>query len=196
MTRLPTASAAEVASEVAVELRGRWARLLLVVLVLAVGAASGLVAPVVLGQMVDAVQDGTGQVHQLWGWGALLVLAALVGATATAAGVVIAARLYEAVVARLRERMVARAFQLPQRVVETAGSGDLISRATDDVAEISQAAPRIVPALTGSVFTVAVTLVGMAVIDLRYAAALRSEEHTSELQSRGQTVCRIMLEKK
>src|SRR5699024_11232406 len=46
------------------------------------------------------------------------------------------------------------------------------SRATDDVAEISQAAPRIVPALTGSVFTVAVTLVGMAVIDLRYAAAL------------------------
>ena len=172
MTRLPTASAAEVASEVAVELRGRWARLLLVVLVLAVGAASGLVAPVVLGQMVDAVQDGTGQVHQLWGWGALLVLAALVGATATAAGVVIAARLYEAVVARLRERMVARAFQLPQRVVETAGSGDLISRATDDVAEISQAAPRIVPALTGSVFTVAVTLVGMAVIDLRYAAAL------------------------
>src|SRR5690625_6807929 len=30
----------------------------------------------------------------------------------------------------------------------------------------------------------------------RYKAGLRSEEHTSELQSRGQLVCRLLLEKK
>ena len=172
MTRLPTANGAAVAREVAAELRGRWWLLALVVLVLTAGAASGLVAPAVLGQVVDEIQSGTGTVGLLWGWGLLMLAAALIGAAATAAGVVIAARLYEVVVAQLRERMVSHAFQLPQRVVEAAGSGDLVSRATDDVAEISQAAPRIVPVLTRSFFTVVVTLVGMALVDYRYALAL------------------------
>ena len=172
MTRLPTAPAGVVGREVAAELRGRWWLLAVVVLVLTVGAVSGLVAPAVLGEVVDTVQAGTGSVDLLWGWGALMLAGALVGAAATAAGVVIAARLYDTVVAQLRERMVVHAFRLPQPVVEKAGSGDLVSRATDDVAEISQAAPRIVPVLTRSFFTVVVTLVGMAVIDYRYALAL------------------------
>src|SRR2546428_4223452 len=33
-------------------------------------------------------------------------------------------------------------------------------------------------------------------VDLRYAWHLRSEEHTSELQSRSDLVCRLLLEKK
>src|SRR5437870_8316892 len=32
--------------------------------------------------------------------------------------------------------------------------------------------------------------------DARYTALMRSEEHTSELQSRGHLVCRLLLEKK
>src|SRR5690625_1516892 len=32
--------------------------------------------------------------------------------------------------------------------------------------------------------------------DIEYQTAVRSEEHTSELQSRGQLVCRLLLEKK
>src|SRR5439155_16397810 len=41
------------------------------------------------------------------------------------------------------------------------------------------------------------TLIRIEVIDeLARAAARRSEEHTSELQSRGHLVCRLLLEKK
>src|SRR5690625_6856118 len=38
--------------------------------------------------------------------------------------------------------------------------------------------------------------VGLDNIDVDYATKKRSEEHTSELQSRGQLVCRLLLEKK
>src|SRR5207253_8693495 len=39
-------------------------------------------------------------------------------------------------------------------------------------------------------------LVGATGVDHRLEACLRSEEHTSELQSRGHLVCRLLLEKK
>src|SRR5690349_24627518 len=38
--------------------------------------------------------------------------------------------------------------------------------------------------------------IGVAVADLESAIELRSEEHTSELQSRRDLVCRLLLEKK
>src|SRR3712207_8413548 len=38
--------------------------------------------------------------------------------------------------------------------------------------------------------------VGLAAVDLRRQPVLRSEEHTSELQSRQYLVCRLLLEKK
>src|SRR5690625_5732391 len=50
-------------------------------------------------------------------------------------------------------------------------------------------APRKLPLSIGPPGT---TTAGMSTL----AAAIRSEEHTSELQSRGQLVCRLLLEKK
>src|SRR2546421_6268712 len=44
---------------------------------------------------------------------------------------------------------------------------------------------------------IAVTALGLAAItDIRCLRARRSEEHTSELQSRSDLVCRLLLEKK
>src|SRR5690625_6198562 len=53
------------------------------------------------------------------------------------------------------------------------------------------------PALvtTGSLLVVA-NLVAFTVISHGLEAGARSEEHTSELQSRGHRVCRLLLEKK
>src|SRR5690625_922196 len=42
----------------------------------------------------------------------------------------------------------------------------------------------------------AIPIEGAELADDVYAAAARSEEHTSELQSRGHLVCRLLLEKK
>lgn len=74
--------------------------------------------------------------------------------------------------AELREQLVERAMNLPQGVVENAGTGDLVSRSSDDVAEVADAAPQIIPAFTTVVFTIIVTFAGVAALDLWYGLAL------------------------
>lgn len=168
---LPIATGAQVRAEVGVVMRGRRRVLALAVVVLVLSAAAGLIAPAALGGMVDAVgaADATGQVIRL---GVVMVAGALVEGLLLGLGVVLASRLAERLLAAVRERMVACALQLPQAVVERAGSGDLISRATDDVAMISEVAPRAVPAIGGAAFTIVTTVAGMAVLDWRFAIAM------------------------
>src|SRR3712207_7722382 len=48
----------------------------------------------------------------------------------------------------------------------------------------------------GTYFTLCVALEELARVDSSVAITLRSEEHTSELQSRQYLVCRLLLEKK
>src|SRR5439155_2947091 len=55
------------------------------------------------------------------------------------------------------------------------------------------------PGSMKTALSVLAALAGLAVLYLRFSkigALLRSEEHTSELQSRGHLVCRLLLEKK
>lgn len=148
---------------------------LAVVAVVAVGVASaaiGLVVPAVIGRLVDRVEEGTADGSTVAWSAAAMAVAAVLGAVGTAVTVVLAGRAYHAILAELRERLVDRAMTLPQGVVERAGTGDLVSRSSDDVAQIADAAPQIIPALTTSGFTIAVTVVGMTVLDGWYGAAL------------------------
>src|SRR5437588_7352992 len=48
----------------------------------------------------------------------------------------------------------------------------------------------------GFAFGIAARRVGVADAEARHPAAVRSEEHTSELQSHSDLVCRLLLEKK
>lgn len=137
-----------------------------------VSAASGLVVPIVIGQLVDAVQDGTATVTTIWQTGGLMFVSAMVGALGTAATTVLAGRVYNTVLAELREDVVAHAMAVPQHVVEDARTGDLISRSSDDVAEITKAAPAVIPAFTSVAFGIITTVVGMAGLDWRYGVAL------------------------
>ncbi|KAB1643234.1 ABC transporter ATP-binding protein [Gulosibacter chungangensis] len=152
--------------------RGHRAKLLLVA-VLGIGsAAAGLVSPAVIGVLVDAVQSGTADGRLvLWSLG-LMVAAAVLGAIGTGVTVVLAARTYHAMLAQLREELVATAMHLPQGMVERAGTGDLISRSSDDVSEIADAAPAIIPAFTMTGFTIAVSLIGMTAVDWWFGLAL------------------------
>jgi len=171
--RLPIADGRTVLRTVWSTIDRRW-RIPVLIIVLVIGAAAGIVSPLALGAIVDAVDSGlgSGDASRLWSLGALMAAAVVVGAVLTTVGIVAASRLFESMLAELRERMVNAAFALPQSRVERAGTGDLISRAGDDVAEVSDAIPSVVPAVTGSLFTIATTLVGMAIIDPWYAAAL------------------------
>lgn len=105
-------------------------------------AGAGLVGPAVIGSFVDGVQNDTASASTLaWTLVAMLV-AAVVGAAGTAITVVLAGQSYHAILAELRERLVERAMTVPQGVVERVGTGDLVSRTSDDVAQIADAAPR------------------------------------------------------
>jgi ATP-binding cassette subfamily C protein len=141
-------------------------------MVVLAAAISGIVGPLALGEVVDAIGAGTDDVRLVGILAGIMAGAVVVGAVLTAVGMVAASRLFEEALARLRERMVDAALRLPQTRVERAGTGDLIARAGDDVAQVSDAIPRVVPAIVGAAFTIAVTVVGMAAIDPWYALAL------------------------
>lgn len=169
---LPLASARDVARELRRSLPGGWWRLPALIAVVLGAAGAGLVGPLALGGVVDAVGAGDDAPALAGLLAAAMAGAVLIGAVLSAIGMVAASRLFESALADLRERMVDTALHLPPTRVERAGTGDLIARAGDDVAEVSDAIPRVVPALAGAAFTIAVSLVGMAVIDRWYALAL------------------------
>jgi ATP-binding cassette subfamily C protein len=101
-----------------------------------------------------------------------MALAAVFGAAGTAVTIVLATRVYHTILAELRERLVGRAMTLPQHLVERAGTGDLISRSSDDVTAVADAAPTVIPVLTVTAFTIVVSLFGLAALEWPYAAAL------------------------
>ncbi|OZF28898.1 ABC transporter ATP-binding protein [Rhodococcus sp. 14-2483-1-2] len=168
---LPVADARAVRAEVLRSLRGQGLRLLAVVVTMVVGAALGLVAPWALGRTVDTVLDD-GSARDIWQLGLAMVAAAAGFAAFTALGVVLSSRLFETALARLREKMFATSVGLPLERVERSGSGDLISRATDDVDEVSSAIGTVVPALSSSLFTIAATTVGLTALDWRFLGAI------------------------
>lgn len=170
--RLPVATGGQSWRTVWQVSRGHRLKFLAVVIIGISSAAAGLVGPAAVGHLVDRVQEGAATTTTvLW---ILLIMsaAAVLGAMGTAVTVVLASRSYHAILAELRESLVMQAMTLPQAVVENAGTGDLVSRGSDDVAQIADAAPKIIPAFTMTGFTIAVTLAGMAALDLWYGVAL------------------------
>ncbi|WP_214408336.1 ABC transporter transmembrane domain-containing protein, partial [Pseudonocardia lacus] len=77
----------------------------------------------------------------------------------------------EAALARLREAFVTTALRLPLARVEAAGSGDLTARAAHDIAMVQEVVRRSLPALLRAVLTIVLTLVGLLVLDWRFALA-------------------------
>ncbi|MBM7369062.1 ABC transporter ATP-binding protein [Gordonia hydrophobica] len=152
-------------------LAGRHWALAGVVTILFGGAALGLVVPWGFGAMVDTAID-SGSTADIARIGIAMAVAALGSAVLTGLGVALSAQLFETALARLREDMVGAALALPQSRVEEAGSGDLVSRATDDVEVVSEAIATGVPMLSRSAFTVVVTAIGFAALDWRFLAVI------------------------
>ena len=94
-----------------------------------------------------------------------LIIAALIAASFSAWGFFVLSRLTERVIANLREDMVGTALGLPVHRVEDAGTGDLVSRSTDDVAELSKAVTETVPILANSGFAIVTTALALVTLD-------------------------------
>jgi ABC-type multidrug transport system fused ATPase/permease subunit len=158
---LPVADAAEV-RRYARALARRHPRMLVTAVTLhALAAAAGLVAPRLIGDLVEAVEQGTS-------------LATVDRTIALVAGFLLlqtlftrAARLRsfvlgETVLAELREDFVSHSLALPVGVVESAGTGDLLTRTSRDVDALGWsvrfAVPETIIASVTVVFTVGACL--------------------------------------
>ncbi|WP_075732668.1 ABC transporter ATP-binding protein [Streptomyces acidiscabies] len=133
--RLPIAGAREVRRAVGRLVRADRRALGIVVGVNVLAALVGLVGPWLLGRIIDEVRGGAGveAVDRL----AFGILVAAVAQLLLARwGRYVAHRFGERTLARVREEFVDRALALPASVVERAGTGDLTTRGTADVASV------------------------------------------------------------
>jgi ABC-type multidrug transport system fused ATPase/permease subunit len=169
--RLPVATSRQTAREVWRLSRGHRVPLVPVLVLGIASSAISLIPPVAIGILIDEVQAGTADLGTVLAITTIMAAAAVVGAAGTAVTTVLATRLYQTVLARLREQLVGQAFALPQHLVERAGTGDLISRTSDDVTAVADAAPAVIGVVTGTIFTIVVSLVGLVALEWPYAAA-------------------------
>jgi len=144
VTRLPVADRAEV-RRAALGLIARDRRAVVVVLILHTATAvAGLAPPWLLGSIVDEVTAGAGTATvdrlALAIAGSVLVQG-LLARYAQYAG----HRFGERGIARLREEFVSRTLALPVSVVEHAGTGDLATRSSVDVATVGTTVRDVLP---------------------------------------------------
>lgn len=176
-TSLPPAGGRQVLGAVGRRLRPQLPRVIGSLLVLLASAGCGLVMPLVLGVVVDAV---TGKVseHPLIGdgdpWRVLTVLlvALVLGSALNGIGTAWSAGAADRVVASLREDAVGAALTLDQERAEALGSGEVVSRSSDDVAAVTSAVNTALPSAIAAVTGVVVTVAGMAGIHWAFALVL------------------------
>ncbi len=156
-TTLPVAEMTSVRAHTAGLLRRHRRQLTFVVGLHALAAVAALVAPRIVGQLVDTVtQHGTLEtVDRL-----AMVLAAsvLVQTVLTWFARRAAFQMGEDFFAELREQFMDRVVALPLSTVERAGTGDLVSRTTNDVEALSHVARFGIPAIFVAVVTLVITV--------------------------------------
>lgn len=128
----------------------------------ALAAVSGLVAPQLLGRLVEGAGDGTAEI----GRAALVICAAVTAqAVLTRFALLASQRLGESVLARLREEFVDRVLALPTRTVERAGAGELVTRTTRDIDVLALTVQRAVPDTLVAGTTILLTLGAVCLTD-------------------------------
>jgi ABC-type multidrug transport system fused ATPase/permease subunit len=124
----------------------------------ALAAVAALVAPRLVGSLIDSVAAGTTLSYidsiALWMAGAVTLQTVLTWCARRASFV-----MGESVFAQLREQFVSRVVDLPLSTVERAGTGDLVSRTTNDVESLSYVVRFGIPSIFVGVITTVLTLV-------------------------------------
>ncbi|MFC8896994.1 ABC transporter ATP-binding protein [Streptomyces cinereoruber] len=161
-TTLPVAATATVRAYVRDLLRRHRRAFALLVGVNAVAVIASMVAPYLLGSVVDDLAAGARELH-LERTVALFAGALLVQTVFVRLVRLRGAMLGEEMLADLREDFLVRAVGLPPGVLERAGTGDLLSRITTDVDRLANAMREAVPQLAIGVVWAGLLLGGLAV---------------------------------
>lgn len=169
-TRLPVATAGRSWSWLRGQLAARPGLVALTPFVGIVSAVSALAPILILGRLVDEVVAGAppGRIVMVV---VLVMIAAGVNGVFAGLMAYLVAKLGEGVVAQLREQVVTRVLALPTRKVERAGRGDVLSRISDDVSQVTRAVNGVLPAVVNAVLLIGVSVVTMYGIDWRLGLA-------------------------
>ncbi len=129
------------------------------VLLNALAAGLGLVVPALLGRLVDQTVDSGGAGIATTAW---LVVAVVVGqAFATFLGQWVSTRFGQDLLASAREYIVGVVLRLPLGRVESASTGDLVTRVTRDVGTMSRSVQYGLPMAIISLLTVGLSVFAM-----------------------------------
>jgi ABC-type multidrug transport system fused ATPase/permease subunit len=172
MSILPIAGPRLVRLETTELLRRHRRQLSIAVALHAAAAVAGLAGPVLLGQLVDRVVTGTSTASGIDLLIGQLALAVLIQAGLTGFAHRSSLVLGEEVFAELRERFLERVTRLPLSTVERAGSGDLVSRTTNDVEAVSYSVRWAVPTVLVALVSLVITAVAVVVTGPLIAVAV------------------------
>lgn len=161
---LPIATGRQSAWLVWRSLRGRRLRLVGILLLFVAESACTLVFPFVIGRLVNRVAAGGTGLSDVWVPATVLAGSAVAAGVLSWLGALALSRVAERVIADWREDYTDTALRLDRRLVESAGLGDLVTRAGDDIARLSEALPETLPRFAVSVFTILLTAGGLASI--------------------------------
>lgn len=169
--QLPVSDSPQVRAETRRLLSMHRAALIKVVALFVLAAVAGLAGPVLLKLIVDGVAAGTtvGYVSRLsLVMAGFVLLQALLQRFAMTASMIAGERVF----AQLREEFMDQVTALPLSTVEKAGTGDLVSRTTNDVEAVSFAVRFAVPQILVSAITVALTVAAAVAVSPVTAIAL------------------------
>jgi ATP-binding cassette, subfamily C, bacterial len=174
--RLPVADARGVRRAAREIIRADPGAAALVVLTTCLASFAGLGAPWLIGRIVNHVESNTADPSTVDLLAVAIVAFAVAHTVLTRFARYFAYRFAERSLARLREEFVDRTLALPTSVVERAGTGDLMSRTTADVATVGSALRDAVPEvfmgtlqatlMLGAILVVSPPLAGCAFVGL------------------------------
>ncbi len=157
----PVASARTAVGFLGRLLRNRRALLVWAVVGNLLAAVIGLIAPFLLGRLVDDVAGGRLGIDDVTALTLVVAGVVVLHAAATFLARRVSAVLGYDLLAAAREEVVRIVLRLPLGYVESSGSGDLLTRITSDVSKVASAARRALPLFTVSVAMIVASLVAM-----------------------------------
>lgn len=169
--KLPVSDQQQVRAEATRLIKQHRGALAKVVGLFVLAAIAGLAGPALLRILIDDITAGT-TLENVAVFGFLLIAFVLLQAILQRFAVASSMIQGEKVFAQLREEFMAEVTSLPLSTVEKAGTGDLVSRTTNDVEAVSYAVRFAVPQILVSAVTLLLTFAAAIIISPLVALAL------------------------
>jgi ABC-type multidrug transport system fused ATPase/permease subunit len=171
-TRLPIAGAAKVRATAVRLVRRHRIELGVVLALHALAAVAGLVGPWLIGDIIDGITAGTADFGTVDIAVITLIGALLAQAILTRFAQKQSMVLGETVFDSLRREFMSTVSHLPLSTVESAGTGDLLSRTTNDIESVARTVRFGIPRILIACITIILTLAAAAIASPATAAAL------------------------